>query len=362
VRFYALIRYAAVLGVFTAAGLASAAPTAIPSASSAGGDSILFLAKSTGAHEIREIGADGRGEHVVRTLPSSFWCCSDWSPTKAAIAFLDEHGNLFVMRIGDGVSTLVARRAGFPAWSPDGRQVAYIAGRPGLEIFIVNADGTARRKITGPHPRTTSGIHRISPLGSSPDRRTVVYINYSDLAWSPDKRNLVYLRSQAYDTRHPPIAARLYLISAAGGRSRTLPRLSGFVPGVLAWSPNSARIAVGGYRDVGVTLVSASGKAKEHLSSTDCCTGIHGLAWSPDGNEIVFFGDGSVGPDGGIVNVDGSHLRVLHIAGYGRPAWSPDGKMIAFEGTPGTLNVINADGTGLQLLAKASPGASPIWT
>lgn len=354
-----LTRCAAVLVVFTAAGLARAAsPTAANSASSVGGRSILFVAKTAVAYEVREIGADGRGEHVVRELPSSFFCCAYWSSTRAAIAFKDDAQNLFVMRIRDGHATLVARKTGSFAWSPDGRQIAYIAGGAGLQIFTVRANGTQRRKIAGARTRTVSGTRPDSAFGVSPDRRAVVYIDYSNLAWSPDKRNLAYLRSQAYDTHNPPVAARLHLISADGRRSRKLARLRPFVPQTLAWSPNSAKIAVGGYRDLGVLTVSTRGNTKKYF--TDCCVGVYDLAWSRDGKKLALFSDGSVGPDGAIVNADGSHLRLLHINGHD-PAWSPDSTRIAFSDGSGTLHIINANGTGLRRLTKASSEAGPAW-
>jgi Tol biopolymer transport system component len=353
------MRCAAVLAVLAVAGLARAAPpTAAGSASLAAGDSILFVAKTVDAFEIREIGADGGGEHVVRGLPPSLECCEEWSPTGSAIAFDDAQGNVVVVRINDGRTTAIAQNVASFAWSPDGRQVAYIARVKGLQIFIVNADGTGRRKIAGAHSRTMLGIRRDSAFGSSPDRRAVVYVNYGHLAWSPDKRNLAYLRSVSYSSHEPPVSARVFLSRVNGKRRRQLARLRPFVPQVLAWSPNSANIAVGGYRDSGVMTVSTRRNTKKYV--TDCCVGVYDLAWSPDGKRIVFFSDSSAGPDGAIVNADGSHLRILHVTG-GDAAWSQDSKRIAFEHGPGSLEIVNANGTGLRTLTKASRVAAPIW-
>jgi Tol biopolymer transport system component len=353
--------WAAVLAVTTVAGLASAAPsTAADAASRVGGDSILFVAGTVGAYEIREIRADGNGEHVVRSLPPSFSYGAGWSPTRTAIAFTGSADEVFVMRLNDGRTKLVAPNAapGSFAWSPDGRKAAYIAGGGGLQIFTVNADGTGRRKITGGHARTITDIRPGPGSRSSPDRRLVVYVDYHDLAWSPSKRSLAYLRSVSYDSRHPPVSARLHLISANGGRSRKLARLRPFVPQTFAWSPDSAKIAVGGYRDSGVMTVSTRGNTKKAV--TDCCIGVHDLAWSRDGKKLVLFSDGSAGPGGAIVNADGSHLRILHTNGHD-PTWSPGSTRIAFADGSGNLRIVNANGTGLRRLTSASGVIGPTW-
>jgi len=146
------LRCAAILVVFSAAGLASAAPpTAANSDSSVGGGNILFVAEvdreqgsTAGVYEVREIGADGRGEKLIRAFPSSFASGAVWSPNGTAIA-LEGQGGVVVMRISDGRTTLVAPNAdlGSFAWSPDGRRVAYIARGKGLQIFTANV--AARR-------------------------------------------------------------------------------------------------------------------------------------------------------------------------------------------------------------------------
>jgi Tol biopolymer transport system component len=352
----------AALLLFTAGGLVRAAPPIAASSASSAGGSVLFVVETAAAHEVREIGADGGGERVIRALPSSFGYAG-WSPTRTAIAFTNGRDELFVMRISDGRTTLVAPSiapllGSSVAWSPDGQQLAYIAGSKGLQIFIVNADGTGRRRIAGGHTWTISGSRGGSAFGSSPDSRGVIYIDYHALAWSPDKRNLVYLRRVRYDSRHPAASARLYLLSADGRRGRKLARLRPFVPRTLAWAPDSAKVAVGGYRDSGVMTVSTRGKTKKYV--TQCCVGVYDLAWSRDGKKIILFSDGSAGPDGAIVNPDGSQLRILHINGH-EPAWSPDSQRIAFTDGSDVLHIINANGTGLRTLTDAPGVIGPTW-
>lgn len=57
-----------------------------------------------------------------------------------------------------------------------------------------------------------------------------------------------------------------------------------------------------------------------------------------------------------------SLVRLTSGGDFGHPAWSPDGSRIAFEQAkpwPGSIYVINVDGSGLQLLGK---GRSPAWS
>ena len=36
-------------------------------------------------------------------------------------------------------------------WSPDGRRIAYLDGSPGgAPLYVVNADGTGKQRLTGP--------------------------------------------------------------------------------------------------------------------------------------------------------------------------------------------------------------------
>ena len=93
-----------------------------------------------------------------------------------------------------------------PAWSPDGRFVAFASSRLGGGIYVVRQDG--------------SGLRRLIPGA------------VSDVVWSPDGRRLAYLGRGG-----------LYVASANGdGRSRILGRRYSSP----AWSPDGRSIAVAG--------------------------------------------------------------------------------------------------------------------
>jgi Tol biopolymer transport system component len=85
-------------------------------------------------------------------------------------------------------------------------------------------------------------------------------------------------------------------------------------------------------------------------------------AWSPDGTMIaagsVFNATIEVG------NADGTGLHGLPtMDGDSEPAWSPDGTRIAFTSSgTNTLGVIGADGTGLTIFPAPRDATSPAWS
>jgi TolB protein len=83
--------------------------------------------------------------------------------------------------------------------------------------------------------------------------------------------------------------------------------------------------------------------------------------WSPDGRRIAFVNrrDGRAMY---VMNADGSGLRIVaRVQRLATPAWSPDGRKIAFQGSgDGAVYVANADGSGQRTLARR--GNAPAWS
>ena len=134
--------------------------------------------------------ADG-SEHRPLTKPGTVGRRPSlaWSPDGRKFAFLGSGGcgdfcfSLYVVRTdGSGlrdVTSELDRRgpgrgpASDPAWSPDGRKLAFVrlSADLGEPIYVVNADGSGLRRLT---------------RGPALD---------ADPAWSPDGRKLAFVRA-----------------------------------------------------------------------------------------------------------------------------------------------------------------------
>jgi TolB protein len=67
------------------------------------------------------------------------------------IAFQTRDAWIYSMNAdGSGLRRLARSTDGL-AWSPDGKQVAFVSDRDGgrEEIFVMNADGSGQRRLTG---------------------------------------------------------------------------------------------------------------------------------------------------------------------------------------------------------------------
>jgi Tol biopolymer transport system component len=227
-----------------------------------------------------------------------------------------------------------------PAWSPDGKRIAFIAESPSgsSKIMLMNADGSDVQV------RTSSG--------------------YKSASWSPDGKFLAVSTEGYYESSIDVIP-----VDPAAGVVR---HLSGMGKGP-SWSPDGKKILYtrlsgdDGYDQLFV--INADGSGDRALTVTDPAS-IVSSSWAPDGGKVAFakcFGPCALY----VIDVDGSNVKQL--AGLGSVAgvdWSPDGKWIAVSsyGAPGysdystnsqALFYVPADGGALRLIALNA--SMPVW-
>jgi dipeptidyl aminopeptidase/acylaminoacyl peptidase len=219
--------------------------------------------------------------------------------------------------------------ASWPAWSPDGKAIAFVrgpyycawddpvgcAGRD--QIWLMNADGTDRHLIAA---------HGVTP------------------AWSPDGTKLAYGAPND----------QVVIANADGSDQQVV--TSGLYP---AWSPDGHDLAVQDHGSIWV--VSTDGTNRHRVLRNAAAP-----AWSPDGSQLVF----TRGEALMVANADGSNVRSLPVSPYVlRASWSPDGSEIAygFDSNAGQPNVceIRPDGTGkhcLHLGGSVALNGNDFWS
>jgi TolB protein len=226
-----------------------------------------------------------------------------------------------------------------PAWSPDGKKIAWLSRghRTRADIFVMNADGGDQQNLT-PKPGTRG-----------------------EPRWAPDGRTILFT---AVPPGQPPSASGwpysdIYVMNADGSGQRNLTHTPEAGEGDPSWSPDGQHIAfaqAGPRGERRIIVMNADGSAKRAVTPASIYTGDRGItaAWSPDGGSIAFWDHDAIY----VVNADGSGLRRLAQNAFEGPTWSPDGRKLIFVRLPG-LWVMNADGSGQRNLTR--DGGAATW-
>ena len=267
------------------------------------------------------------------------------------------------------VSTQTDWKDGSPAWSPDGKRIAFYSERDGnAEIYLMHADGTALTRLTD--TRADEGYPAWSP-----DGRTISFDsdrggNFDIFAMNTDGTNVRPL------TRHPSRdvsatwsadgTAIVFMSDREGGGFdvyRAAPDPSAVATRVTrtgsAWfpvfSPDGKTLAFHVGRDV--HTMASDGDPRR--LTVDPANGMY-PSWSPDGARLAFMSWRNGKTEIFTMKSDGTDQKVLVSMDRGDavdPRWSPDGSQIAFVHLPDGMNgsaaiicLVNADGTALRRL------------
>ena len=175
-----------------------------------------------------------------------------------------------------------------PAWSPDGRRIAYSVNG---EIFVANADGAGAVNLT-----------RHNAIDVSP-------------TWSPDGRQIAFVSDR---TGSPQI----YIMSSNGGNIRKIS--SGGYNTDPSWSPNMSVNRISFVRvegsEANIFTVNPDGSDSQKLTSGSRRN--ENPAWSPDGHYIAFGSNRDGAKNIYIMYLNGENQRSL-TKGGGKsfPTW-----------------------------------------
>lgn len=193
-----------------------------------------------------------------------------------------------------------------PAFSPDGRQIAFIWNGGDLENFDIYV------KLTG---------------AGDAVRLTQNLADELNPAFSPDGKSIAFVRTL-------PAGSELLLISALGGAERHICLLNSNRSGI-SFSPDGKFIAVSDKDQIGtqtgIFLVSVETGEKRRLTAPPAFTKDDGAKFSPDGSKILFVrGFGAIVQELFIADVAGGEPRQMTFdeTWIGGAAWSANGASI----------------------------------
>jgi Tol biopolymer transport system component len=288
---------------------------------------------------------------------------------------------VFSIRRDGGGKRLVARRGSTPAYSPDGRRIAFLRAH---RLWVAQANGDGAHPVTpegwllGDHEWSPGGTRLAFGRGFQNSVRTVLYTVEPDGsglrrlvgapggarlhegAWSPNGKAIVYEQSS-----FRPLV-RIF----RAGRATTLARPAGSPTwssrGLIAYE---APVMGEGRSQVCVRRADPAAPAR--------CIGFADASvthpvWSPNGRRLMLMytprGAGSA--ELWTVRPDGTVLTRAPEARYISPIFSPNGRSLAFNltrfaGDPplqySDLFVQRLDGTGKRLVVRGGQAQAPDW-
>jgi Tol biopolymer transport system component len=276
----------------------------------------------------------------------------------------------------------------YPAWSPDGRKIAFQSTRTGdNELFVMNIDGTDVTRLTD---NSGYDVH----ASWTPDSRRIVFASNRSQGQSTAGRLHLYvmdangqhptrITNDAGEDSFPEVSRdgrRIVFINDRTGKREAyivnidgsnLTPLTTLLPrrrtevGNPHWSPDGGRIVfdadLGGTYDI--YSVRVDGSDLQQLTHSPAASGsVFWAAYSPAGTELVYERGDTDNWRMFAMKADGSASTQISPDGPGddfHPSWSPDGSRLTFSSDRAQKGVfdiwiVNRDGSGLTRLTHGA--------
>jgi TolB protein len=263
------------------------------------------------SYRLQVADSDGYGPRTIVNSPEPLLSPA-WSPDGrqlAYVSFEDQRPKVYIQNLTDGRRELLAEFRGInsaPAWSPDGTRLALTLSRDGNpEIYVLDIASRLLRRLT-----------HDGAIDTEP-------------AWSPDGRHIVFTSDRAG-------SPQIYRVSSEGGPAERM-TFEGDYNARASYAPDGKQLVlVSGHRGrYHIAVLRLDNRALQVLTDTALD---ESPSFAPNGRMILYATDQRGRGVLASVSADGRTRQTYRFdsGDVREPAWSPRSRDLQFASPSGT--------------------------